>query len=251
MSRRVWVVLVILWVLAAAGTGYVLLNSPFFSVRSVQVLGCSRLTPGQVVEVSGIREGANIFSVPTGEVAERVATIPWVQSATCLRRLPGTIEISVVERKAAAVTPHHNSFVVLDQDGWVIEVRESPAGLPLVTAEPVCEMRVGEQVGSEGIRWAISCALAFGPRSGEVAEVHADDKNCLTVYMMGGLRAMLGQADSTLEKKVGLLVGIINDIKQNGLEAEYVDLRYGKPVVKTRPGVRPGKAAGGETNAEE
>jgi len=245
LSKGVKVVLITTWVLAMAGAGYALLNSPFFSVKSVQVLGCARVHPDEVVAASGISEGSNIFSVALGEAAERVAAIPWVQSATCMRRFPSTIEISVVERKPAAVTPHHNSFVVLDSEGWAIEIRNAPGGLPLVTVEPLQDMRVGEQVDSQALRWAISCALAFGPRSNEVAEVHADERSHLTVYMAGGLRAMLGQADSTLEKKVGLLVGIINDIRRNGVEAEYVDLRYEKPVVKTRPGVQPGKASGG------
>ncbi|MGE5484954.1 MAG: cell division protein FtsQ/DivIB [Ignavibacteriales bacterium] len=245
MSRRFKIVLFMLWVLAMAGAGYVLLNSPFFSVTEVQVLGCLRTSPDEIVAASGILEGANIFSVPLGEAAERIAAIPWVQSVTCMRRFPATVGIQVIERKPAAVTPHHNSFMVLDPEGWVVEVRDRPGGLPLVTVEPVPEMHVGEQVDSEALRWAIACAQAFGPRSNELAEVHADEKSHLTVYMTGGLRAMLGQADSTLERKVGLLLGIINDIRGNGVDAEYVDLRYEKPVVKTRSGAQSSKAAGG------
>lgn len=245
MSRKYWVILLVVWVMALAGAGYVLFNSPFFWVRDVQVLGCSRLSPEEVIDASGVDPGSNIFKIPLGDVAERVAAIPWVKTATSMRRLPSTIEISIVERRPVAITPHHDSFVVLDEQGWAIELRDKPGGLPLVTADGLGEIVLGQQVDSQPLRWAIECAVAFGPRSVDVAEVHADERNNLTVYMVGGLRALLGQADSTVEQKVGLLVGIINDIGASGLEAEYVDIRYEKPVVKTRQGKQAGETTGG------
>jgi cell division protein FtsQ len=229
-------VLLVFWVLALAGAGYVLVNSPFFWVRSVQVLGCSRVAPGEVAAASGVAPGVNIFTVPLGEVAERVAAIPWVAEATCMRLLPGTIRISVVERTPVAATPRDGRFVVLDGDCWAVDIWESPGGLPLVTEESEREIVVGRQVDSQPLQWAVECAAAFGPRSGDVAEIHADDESFLTVYMVGGLRVVLGRGDSTLENKVGILVGILNDIEERGLDAEYVDLRFEKPVVKKREG---------------
>lgn len=228
------------WVAAVAGAACVFLNSSFFWVKSVQVLGNARVKTEEIVAAAALPEGVNILKAPLGEAAERVAGIPLVKSVTCRRRFPDTIEIVVTERKAAAVTPHHNSFVVLDEDGWAMEVRQAPGGLPLVTADPVSKMVVGQQADSQALRWAIQCAAAFGPRVGDVAEVHCDSKNQITVYMTGGLRGLLGQADSTIERKVGVLLGIINDVKQSGLEVEYVDLRYEKPVVKPRQKSRPG-----------
>lgn len=233
MARKI-AFLVFMLILFAAGAGYMGLNSPFFSVKEVQALGLARLRADDVVEAAGIEKGTNIFRVDLGKAAERVAGNPWVRSVTLRRRLPATVEIVVTERAAVAAMPYYSSYVLFDEDGWALEVVRDLPALPLVTGEDVPEVTVGSQVDSEGLRGAIACASAFGPRANEVSEVHADRSGEITAYIAGGITALVGRPDSTLTRRVGLLLGILQDVRSTKIPVKVIDVRYEKPVVRLK-----------------
>src|SRR5690606_16376876 len=82
--------------LAGFGT-YALLNSPYFSVRTVRVSNTHNLDAAGVANLSGL-EGASIFSLPLDRARQRLLSVPEIKDVSFTRRWPSTVVIEVEER---------------------------------------------------------------------------------------------------------------------------------------------------------
>jgi len=56
----------------------------------------------QVLKAADLREGENIFSVNLGRIHDRIQQLPQSDEVQVVRKLPGEIDIRVVERKPVA-----------------------------------------------------------------------------------------------------------------------------------------------------
>ncbi len=66
--------------------------------------------------------GANLFAIDPARAARAVEQDPWVRRAVVKRWLPGTLQVTVEERRPVAVGAFRGRSVVVDSEGWPIEV---------------------------------------------------------------------------------------------------------------------------------
>lgn len=74
-----------------------------FAVTSVEVDGNERLAEHEVLQIAGIELGQNVFDVTPSQAKERLEDASWIAEAMVTRRLPGTLRVSIRERRAVAV----------------------------------------------------------------------------------------------------------------------------------------------------
>lgn len=75
----------------------------FFRVEVVAVSGNSRYTQEEIVEVSGLKKGDNLYGWNKFKVAQQLRqTLPYIGEVTIRRSLPSTVVITVVEWDAVA-----------------------------------------------------------------------------------------------------------------------------------------------------
>ena len=75
---------------------------PVFRVNNVEIAGNEHLTNEQIEEAAGVPDGANLLRVNAHDIAQNVASLPWVSTATVGRSLPNTLVVELDERKVAA-----------------------------------------------------------------------------------------------------------------------------------------------------
>ncbi len=80
-----------------------LTTSPQFAVREVAVVTEGPVRPDDLLRVSGVRKGMNLFLLDLDEVRTSVEKNPWVQAASISRILPGRVEIRYVPQKPVAL----------------------------------------------------------------------------------------------------------------------------------------------------
>jgi cell division protein FtsQ len=131
--------------------------TPLLDVDHLRVEGAGRTGAEAVVGATGIERGDPLLTTRVGAAARRVSRLPWVQRVDVHRRWPGTVEITVVERTAAAAVPvKAGGWVLLDGTGRQLEVVPQPeAGVLRVEVPPV----VGEP--GQTLRAGASAALAL------------------------------------------------------------------------------------------
>ncbi|MEO1193480.1 MAG: cell division protein FtsQ/DivIB [Pseudomonadota bacterium] len=116
-----------------------------FAVTSIQVLGRSESKGGEILEALEMERGDPILRFDPQEARDRIEALPWVESASVQRRLPGLIRVEIAERRPAALWQLGGVWSVIDKEGTVIEGASAGAfpALPKVVG-PGANSRVDE-----------------------------------------------------------------------------------------------------------
>lgn len=152
----------------ALALGWLLLASPWLTVREVQVTGTSRVAVEQVVAAVDVPVGTPLARVPAGQVERRVAQLGPVAAVQVQRGWPSTLRVSVTERQAVAGLPTTGGFTLVDAGGVGFAVEPAlPAGVArLEVATPGPDdpaTRAALQVQSElpaGLRGSLAVVRA-------------------------------------------------------------------------------------------
>ena len=177
----------------------------FFQVEQIEVSGNQRYTEAEIISVTGIQAGDNLFRMNKFAIQDHVKEeMPYIEDILIRRRLPSTITIAVQEWDAVAQ--------ILPNPGWVApepeEVKEGEEiVLPVATDKTWLISVAGkvlEEAGAEDARLKISGLTGLDTREGVALVVPEEEGNRLNcvIALLGELenREMLGDVSAV---KVG------------------------------------------------
>jgi len=79
---------------------YAFLNSDFFAVRNFEVTGNQYYTPAQIIEMSGLQSGVNLFFETKARPARNaLLEDPYIRTADIKRKPKDSIQINIEERR--------------------------------------------------------------------------------------------------------------------------------------------------------
>lgn len=233
VSRATFRILLLIFVILM-GAGGGLLRSPYFTVRSVEVVGAQHVSPEEVKQLTGVEPGVNIFSLRAKDVSQAVAGHPWIRSIELTRRLPGQVVLQVQERHPLFLVPYRTSFLEVAGDGVILAVRPTLSGqaLPLVTGFTVQnEVRLGQRLPDQAVGEIGRCLQGLPAEFlAQVAEIHLDAGGDFTLYTLSGQQILLGRPEN-IEQKLALLRGTLAELKAQGQVAASIDVRRAKEAV--------------------
>jgi len=215
-------------------TAYVLLQSPLFLIKKIDVRGNSLLTAGEISGISGITPGVNIFKADLKKGVERVKTLPLIKEADISRKYPGTVIITVRERIPVAMVAADGSFVELDHTGhYLRQGKAGAAGLPVITGVPVKSAGPGRPMEGQGLDTALEVVESIPAELCAVlSEVHVAGDGCVTLYTLDGVECRLG-LPKELDAKGSYILQVLEDLREQNARIEYVDFSIiNSPVVK-------------------
>ncbi len=133
-------------ILAAVMAGmYFLLKSPIFYVTKIQVVGNKYYTPSQVIELSGLETGKNLFfEVKAKPARDKLLETPYIKVAHIDKKPIGTIVITIEERPEFAAFPFGDEYVIIDNEGLVLRVSDKRPELPVLEGMNVEELTEGK-----------------------------------------------------------------------------------------------------------
>lgn len=106
----------------------------FFRVGDVVVKGNQRYTAQQIIEVTGVKQGDNLFGLSADRISRRLQNrLPYIRSVSVRRLLPDTLSITVVEGKSVAAVAQGDKWWLMDGDGKLLEEGTSPGGCATIT----------------------------------------------------------------------------------------------------------------------
>lgn len=132
-----------------------LFYAPFFNITQAYCVGYETLAEEDILKAAAVPIGANIFQTNVGELKRRVAAIPYVEMSNVRRVFPNKIKIWVRECQPAAYIQLGEQFVVINEDGRVLELRADNGAyaLPVLSGMDISEAVPGtslrETVGSD------------------------------------------------------------------------------------------------------
>lgn len=106
--------------------------SPIFNIKAIEVNGNNKIDKDTVISLSGVNIGKNIFQVSKKQVINSIKENQYINNVEVKRKLPGTLELKVEERKIAYQVKIINSYVYIDYQGYILEVSAKKEKVPLI-----------------------------------------------------------------------------------------------------------------------
>ncbi|MEA4989077.1 MAG: FtsQ-type POTRA domain-containing protein [Anaerovorax sp.] len=122
---------------------YYLLTSSFFDIQKIKVKENEYYTAEQIISMSKIKTGKNIFETSMKDAKNRMRKDPYMKNIKISRSLPGTVVITVEERKEYAAVPYGEEYLLMDEDGLVLRKTDVAPTLPLLMGMTVKKMDPG------------------------------------------------------------------------------------------------------------
>jgi len=128
------------------GAPGILRRLDFFRIRRVEIAGLRYLPPAKVISALELGSGASVFD-DLSAAGGQVRSLPGVVSAVVRRRLPGTLEIILVEAVPVALAPRTGGMALLDSGGRVLPFDPS-ASAPDLPVAASADSRVARVLAS-------------------------------------------------------------------------------------------------------
>lgn len=111
---------------------YFISHIDYFTVDGIAVAGNEEVSDQEVLELSELRTGMNIFDVHPWFVERRIKKNLYIEDVDVDRKLPNEIVIHVTERSGKAQFKMGKKFVITDNDGMVLEISKEERQVTLV-----------------------------------------------------------------------------------------------------------------------
>ncbi len=200
------------------------LNSPRFAVSQVLVGPTHSVNPQEIILLTGVTTGQKLLSIDPDEVAARVATHPWVLSVRVERKLPASLQVDVVERKAAAVAMLGGMYL-LDEQGHPFKraLTSEAVGLVIVTGLEREQYAANPSAARAAYQQALALLSLYQRETNRPAlsEIRIEPRYGYSLYFLdSGAQVRLGR-DSHSEK-LARLDQILDALKHAGLDGPSV-----------------------------
>jgi cell division protein FtsQ len=221
---------------------YLFFHSPIFNVSQIEVVGNDKVSQEEVLALSGLTPGINIFEFNEAACSKAIEANPLIKSAEIDRKFIKTIVIKINERQIWAMIPYGDSFLCVDDSGICFDKLNDPDdNVPIITMDQMPQVvNLGQAVNSQATDMVKQVWQALPVDEQKViSDFHYQNQdNTLTIYTIKGTEILFGNLDR-LDEKVQTFAQVIqleNDMEAKGNDAlEYVDIRFtGEPVLKTR-----------------
>lgn len=99
-----------------------LLVSPVFSIKNVAVSGNNKVLNSEIISTSGIIYDQNILRIDKFSIINKILEIPYIKNVEIKRNWPSEICVNVEENVPVAGVSFYGSKILLDENGYVLEV---------------------------------------------------------------------------------------------------------------------------------
>jgi cell division protein FtsQ len=92
-----------------------------FKLAHLKISGNSKISEKEIRDAIGVKEGADLLSIPIHELRSKLLKLPWVKDVHILRFFPESLQIKISEEKAEAVFVEGNKKYLISEKGKILE----------------------------------------------------------------------------------------------------------------------------------
>lgn len=208
------------------------MHSEHLKVKTVEVRGNHFLSEGEIRELLGPADGANILGLDIDDLKRRLRASPWLDEATVRRTLPDTLLVEVREREPLALAEVDRLYL-MDAEGDLIDLygaRTAAYDLPIVRGLA----GLGEDERRARAARVADLLHDLGELQAEVSEIAVEPGGDLSVVLRrGGEILRLGAPP--YRRGVAAFLGMRRDLVERCPHAEYFDLRFRGRIFAKEP----------------
>lgn len=228
-------------ILLIGGIVYFLL-SPIFNIKNIKVVNNSNITTEAIINLSGIHINENMFKFSKREAKKKILSNPYIEEVKIKRKPFNNVEIDVKERTATLMLEYGNSYVYINNQGYILEISKEKLNVPMLTGylTPLDHVKPGNRLSKDDLE-RLKTVL-----------------NIMEVATSNGLDSLITKIDIKSKKNFILTIesedkvvylGECSDLstqmlfikemleRENGIEGEFfidMDLNTNKPVFREK-----------------
>lgn len=199
--------------------------SPLFNITKITVTGNNQISNEEIISLSGIQLNSNLFRISNLKTINSIKQNAYVNEVTINKKLPNTIEISIIEREPSYILEYGNGYVYINNQGYMLEISSIKKELPIIigTSTSKENYSAGSRLNEEDlIKLGTVIKIMNAAQSNDIANlittIDISDSDNYTLYLESEKKtAYLGDC-SNLETRMLYLVGILE--KEKNVEGE-------------------------------
>ena len=236
------------------------LAAPALQISRVTVRGNDRLATGEVLALVAGLQRRNLLTVRLDDWRERLMSSPWVEDATLRRILPGTVEITVRERRPMGIGRVANGLYLVDARGVVVDEygpNYADLDLPIIDGLGSVPHEGAPVVDDAKAFLAARLIVALQERpelAARVSQIDVSDAHD-AVVILDGDTAMLRLGEDDFVERLQEYIDLGPALRERVSDIDYVDLRFGDRLyvrpVQRRAGASALRRSGGASAPPE
>lgn len=199
--------------------------SPLFNLASIEVINNQKISSDTIISLSELKIGENIYKTSSNKIEKNIKQNAYIESVKINRKLPNKIEITVKERKTTYMLEYANSYVYINNQGYILEISETKLEVPIIMGyiTPQEEIKEGARLNSDDLeRLETVLKIMESANSNEVGNlvtrINIQNKQNYVIILEGEKKTVyLGNA-SNLSNRMLYLKAILKEEK--GIEGE-------------------------------
>lgn len=204
-----------------------------FQVRTILVEGCESRSQEDIIALSGLEYDKSIFLLDKQGVMDALATDPGIKPVSMEITYPDKITITIEERHAQGYIEKEGAYVVIDDEGWVLQVVMMPEEAevyPRVMGLSADTFEIGKRIGTDDtfkIKVFSRVLEAVNAKGMTLSGIDLSLASDIVIHLTQGFSIELGD-DINLADKLNLADAAINELLQMGKTAGALDVSSSK-----------------------
>ncbi|HZK33093.1 MAG TPA: FtsQ-type POTRA domain-containing protein [Tissierellaceae bacterium] len=210
------------------------LKTEFFLIDNIKVMGNKKLIAKTIIDASNIEKKDNIFKISIKNSEKAIEELPYIKEVKIKRKLPKALIINVVERKGALQIKNISSYIILDKEGYILDIVSDKnnkftelIGFHIENKVPGDNLFLDlEQFNANFIEEGENLNLLS-----QMEEINLLDDNNINILLLNGIDVAFGTIDN-VKYKLSLLKEVLRDIEKKDLQCKMILMDRGEnPII--------------------
>lgn len=144
-KKRKAILIMFFILVAIIGLYTYLLKSETFKIKEIEIIGNKQLTQENIYEISKLKLGDSIFSVPNIVEKVKLKQNGYIEDAKIRKKYPNKLEIEITERtRKFQIQTETGNYIYIDGQGYLLEVSQEKLELVTIIGMNITETDLEE-----------------------------------------------------------------------------------------------------------
>lgn len=132
----------------------ILLSSSLFNIKTIEVSGNTKLSNEKIISLSSLELYTHILGFKKNDVIEHIKENAYIENVKVTRSYPNTVSIQVEEREARYMLQFADSYVYINNQGYMLEISNEKLELPILVGftTDLSNIKAGNRINVDDLK---------------------------------------------------------------------------------------------------
>lgn len=155
-KKRMWLkfVKLLFVILILLTTIVIFMLSSIFNIKEIKVVNNNKISTEEIINLSTLKIDNNMFKTTNKTIRNNIKTNAYIENVKIKRSINGIVTLDIIERKPTYMLKFANAYVYINNQGYMLEMSETPLELPTITGfkTPSEQIKEGNRLEIEDLK---------------------------------------------------------------------------------------------------